>query len=214
MKAFILSISSVVLSLASVASIISLVFIQGLPFLARVVITLIALIALGILLLRDYFQNQSNKRVCHTDQEIKEAMKDIIQSPGTICIMSRDLSWVDNEIKNCLLTKRESVLIFAENPTPITQELQNGGVTIKYYGPLSFRPKTRFTILRYNKLDPQVAIANTENTIRKKHELCHTIYQTLKDNSIHDQWINALAIDMVSLCDLACERISDEKNSI
>lgn len=206
-------ISPVFLAVASAASILSLAFIEAIPFPAKVVCAVVALFCFIVCLLREYLQSQSNSIVCHTDQEIKSAMKDIIKMQGKICIMSRDLSWVDDDMEECILSKKDSMLIFAENENGIAQKLQNSGVTVHYYGKLDFQPKTRFTIVRYNRNNPQVAIANTENRIRRKQKLHHIIYQTSDKGSLEDQWITALALDMVNLCTAACKRVKNEKDS-
>ena len=127
--------------------------------------------------------------------------------------MSRDLSWVTPEITACLETKKGSTLIFAQSENEITQLLTNRGIKVKYYGALNFEPKTRFTIIRYNKNDPQVAIANIQNSIRKKNKFKHIIYQTSAGGSPHDEWINSLAVDMVHLCNAVCkENDNAQKN--
>lgn len=179
-------------------------------FFASIFIFVITLLADIILIIYYVSQKESdNKLVCESDDEIKEAMKKIIKMQGKICVMSRDLSWVDCEVEACILSKAPSVLIFAEKETSLTQKLQEKGVDIRYYGDLNFEPKTRFTVIRYNTNSPQVAIANTQNSIRKKGKIRHTIYQTQKNNGT-DEWINSLAIDMIQLCKSVCKGKTDE----
>lgn len=130
---------------------------------------------------------------------------------GKICIMSRDLSWVDCEVRACIVSKAPNVLIFLEKETNLTNELRDNGVEIMCYGMWNFEPKTRFTIIRYNTNNPQVAIANTQNSIRKKGKIRHTIYQTQRNNGT-DEWINSLAIDMIQLCKSVCNgEINEQK---
>lgn len=149
-------------------------------------------------------EEQINELICESDEEIKSAMKKIIKMQGKVCIMSRDLSWVDAEVEACISFKSASMLIFAEKETELTERLKKCGVDLRYYGALGFEPKTRFTIIRYNANNPQVAIANTRNLIRKKGKFKHTIYQTTNESRI-DEWINSLAVDMVTLCKLVCD---------
>lgn len=132
-------------------------------------------------------------------------MKELIKSQGKVCIMSRDLSWVDRDIEKCILEKKNSIKFFVENEIALTKRLQANGVQVKYYGHLGFEPKTRFTVIRYNRANPQVAIANTQNSIRKKHKYKHVIYETSDSACKQDKWINSLAVDMVTLCDIVFE---------
>ncbi|MEG1567869.1 MAG: hypothetical protein RR347_09315 [Anaerovoracaceae bacterium] len=212
MRKIIFSIAPLIWALASVASISSLAFIESFSLITKIFFVALAFFALFILFMQAHIQNQVNCRECHCDAEIKAAMKDIIKSQGKVCIMSRDLSWIDENIEKCILSKKNSILIFAEKATGNAKNLEEKGVDVKYYGKLGFEPKTRFTVIRYNKLNPQVAIANTQDTIRKKNKFTHIIYQTVKDGPEQDQWINSMAIDMISLCTLACERIKNGEN--
>lgn len=179
------------------------------------VIMMILFIVIDISLVIYYVHKEDNinQLICQSDDEIKEAMKKIIKMQGKICVMSRDLSWVDCEVKSCILAKANSVLIFAEKESELTKELQNGGVEMKYYGNWNFEPKTRFTAIRYNKNNPQVAIANTQNSIRKKGKVHHTIYQT-QNNGGTDEWINSLALDMIDLCKSVCDGGSYEQKHL
>ena len=103
--------------------------------------------------------------------------------------------------------KKDNVLIFAQSQNAITSSLVSRGIKVKYYADLGFEPKTRFTIIRYNKNNPQVAIANMENNIRKKNKFKHIIYQTSPNGTRQDEWINSLAIDMVQLCNIVCKEL-------
>ena len=193
-----------VTAIASAASIIGLAFIQGIPNWGRIIICIFGIVCLATLVYCEIKADFANQRVCTSEAEIQTAMMQIIKSPGKICIMSRDLSWVTDEIKDCIKRKHD-VLIFAEKETDLTKELSTVGVQIKYYGKYGFEPKTRFTIIGYNKNNPQVAIANTQRTIRKKGKMKHIIYETSSGNYTQDEWINSLAIDMMNLCNVVSE---------
>ena len=161
------------------------------------------------LFFKDKKENEVNERVCQSDEEVKKAMIELIRTQGKVCIVSRDLSWVDEEVAAYISAKANSILIFVEKETVLTQKLKVAGANIKFYGHLGYEPKTRFTIVRYNSVNPQVAIADTQNSIRKKGKFKHTIYQTVSNGSKQDKWINSLALDMMDLYNLVCE---DEKN--
>lgn len=198
--------------IASFASIISLAFIACMPRWVSYLIGIVGCTCL-ILLVYDYFKsNQSNEVTCNSDDDIKSQMKKIIKMQGKICIMSRDLSWVDSEVEACIYAKSNSILIFAEKRTELTKRLESNSVEILYYGDLGFEPKTRFTMIRYNTSNPQVAIANTENSIRKKGNVKHVIYQTVRGKR-EDEWINSLASDMIFLCKASCREERYEQKS-
>ena len=142
-----------------------------------------------------------------SEDEIRSAMIKIIKSQGKVCIMSRDLSWVNPEVSDCLKKKKDNLLIFAQKETELTKKLKEAGIQIRYYGDTHFEPQTRFTIIGYNKPTPQVAISRTQYTIRKRGKLNHKIYQTSMSGDERDMWINSLALDMIDLCEL----VSKEK---
>ena len=54
------------------------------------------------------------------------------------------------------------------------------------------------------KTNISIAIANTQNQVkgRRKRTFKHVIYQTMPNGSQQDIWINSLAKDMISLCEL------------
>ena len=117
--------------------------------------------------------------------------------------MSRDLSWVDAEMEACIAEKKDNILIFAQKESDLTKRLISKGATVQYYGHLNFEPKTRFTIIRYNSANPQVAIANIQNSVRRKNGFKHVIYETVDCGCQQDKWINSLALDMMELCRVA-----------
>lgn len=199
------NIKHIITSACTAFSIISLAFSEQMEDWLRYLIFIVGLVCFTLLLIDEIKSNTRNERICKSDEAIEDAMKEIINSHGQICIMSRDLSWVTPEISACLEAKKDSVLIFAQSENKKTKTLASRGVKVKYYGKLGFEPKTRFTIIRYNKNDPQVAIANMQNSIRKKKQFKHVIYQTSASGNTQDEWINSLAIDMVKLCDAACK---------
>lgn len=195
----------VITAIGTFASIVSLGFIKELPLFGRIGIVIIGCICFGYLIYDAISSSKTNEIVCHSDEEIASTMKELIKTHGKICIMSRDLSWVDAEMEACISVRKDNVLIFAQKESDLTRRLIENGATVKYYGHLHFEPKTRFTIIRYNSNNPQVAIANTQNSVRKKNKFKHVIYETVNNGSQQDQWINSLALDMMSLCIAASE---------
>lgn len=198
-------IKQIIIALCSAASIVGLAFVNNMPFLLRLLIVVVGIICLVILIYDGYKQNLKNETVCKSDEEIKAVMNRLISTRGKICVVSRDLTWVDDEIKKVIKSKRDSMLIFAQNASQLTEELKKAGVIVKYYGKLHFEPKTRFTVVRYNRQNPQVAISNTQDSVHGKVAFRHTIYETSDSGSYQDAWINSLALDMINLFDKVSE---------
>ncbi len=196
-----------ILSISSAASILGLALGPGLPTWGRVIITLFGIACLVFLIISEIKADSINEITCQSEEEIRNAMMKIIKSQGKVCIMSRDLSWVNPEVSDCLKRKKENLLIFAQKETELTRKLKEVGIQIRYYGDTRFEPKTRFTVIGYNKSTPQVAIARTQYNIRKRGKLNHKIYQTSMSGDERDMWINSLALDMIELCEL----VSKEK---
>lgn len=205
-------ICSAICSFGTISSIISLAFASQLYVGIRILIGIGGVICLCILLYYDYKCAQINERICHTPEEIAEAMKELVKTQGKVCVVSRDLSWVTPEISACILQKKRDVLIFVQKANDTTSSLVKNGVKIKCYGN-NFEPKTRFTVVRYNRPNLQVAIANTLNTVRKKKNFTHTIYQTGGNNCYQDEWINSLAFDMITLLDSVSEELEYEEGN-
>jgi len=207
-------IKRIIISIANAASIASLAFTSTIPIPFRIIIGFIGIACLAYLLYIEFKENTLNERICTSEEEIKTAMKEIIKTQGKICVVSRDLTWVDNEVAACISAKKSSIIIFAEKENPTTQKLKAEGIKIKFYGHLGFEPKTRFTIIRYNSINPQVAIADTQHSIRKKKKFKHTIYETVSNGSKQDKWINSLALDMMNLFNVVCEDDYNAKENI
>lgn len=205
------TIVNIISAIGTVASILSLAFIPELLLLPwiKYFLIIVGMLCLAVLLFGIYKEKknmQINEIICTNDDQIKEEMQNLIKMQGKICIMSRDLTWVDEKITKCIINKKNSILIFAEHETDLTKKLEKAGVDIRYYGKTGFIPITRFTVVRYNKSDRQVAIANTKNILRKKNKMEHTIYMTNENtNDKRDSWLSSLAYDMISLCEKVSE---------
>ena len=185
------------------ASILGLVFLKNVSLTWRIAILVVGCACIGYLIYDAIKSSQKNELVCRNNDEIANAMKKLIKTRGKICIMSRDLSWVDAEMEACIAEKKDSILIFAQKESELTKRLISNGATVAYYGHLNYEPKTRFTIIRYNNTNPQVAIANIQNSVRRKNSFKHVIYQTVDSGCQQDKWINSLALDMMELCKAA-----------
>ena len=189
---------------ASGASIISLAFVNNLPEMLKYTLLFVGIASVGFLIYSEAKEDQINEKVCHSEAEIKTVMRELVREKGRVAIMSRDLSWVDREMEHYISMKKDDALICVQKETELTKRLLEQGVNVKYYGHVGFEPVSRFTIIRYNKKDHQVAIANTQNQVngRRKRTFKHVIYQTMPNGIQQDIWINSLAKDMISLCEL------------
>lgn len=193
----------VIMALGSVASIIGPCFSLNLSVVEKIIVILIGIGCFTYLLIDDILSQRNNEKICKSEKEIKETMQALIKTQGKICIVSRDLSWVDFDIEQAIIKKGENIRIYAEHQIALTKRLESNGVEMRYYGDLGFNPRSRFTIIRYNRETRQVAIANTHNTIQRKHKFKHIIYETGGNNCKQDKWINSLAMDIIDLCEIA-----------
>lgn len=132
-------------------------------------------------------------------------MRELISSEGQICVVSATLRWVDEETERVIISNKESIVIFVEKESTLSKKLTDQGVIIKYYGIYNIKLHSRFTALRYNRENPQIAIASTTNRIWRKSSMQHLIYQTNNKDLYYDQWINALSIDVIDLLHAVCQ---------
>lgn len=154
----------------------------------------------------------TNQIICKSETDVNSKMRQLIKTDGKVCVMSRDLSWVDPNIEKEMIEKKSDLTIFAEKRNELTEKLASFGCNIFYYGNLSFEPKTRFTIVRSNKGSAQVAIANTETSVNTEKNYKHTIYQTTLKGSPQDEWITSLTQDLIKICELACKSKEGDNN--
>ena len=101
-----------ILSISSAASILGLALGPGLPTWVRIIITVFGIVCLVFLIISEIKADRINEITCQSEDEIRSAMIKIIKSQGKVCIMSRDLSWVNPEVSDCLKKKKDNLLIF------------------------------------------------------------------------------------------------------
>lgn len=87
-------------------------------------------------------------------------MKKWLSVESRAVVFSRDLSWVDADVKQLLLRKaaRDELTICVPTPNALALELQGAGATIVAYTKLKYVPKSRFTIVNDGRSDARVAI--------------------------------------------------------
>lgn len=93
-------------ALGTTLSIISLAFSSFMQTWLTIVIVIFGLSCFFFLIYENITSNAYNERVCRNSKAIEEAMNEIINSHGNICIMSRDLSWITPQISATLESKK------------------------------------------------------------------------------------------------------------
>lgn len=191
-------VKSIILAVGTATSIISLSFNMQ-PW-GKIIAIVAGILCLAYLVYIDVIKSQENTIICHNEGEIRVQMQRLIKMQGKICIMSRDLSWITPEIEASIIHKGDSMLIFAQRSTELTKRMADQGVSIYLYGDSGFEPKTRFTIIRFNQIQPQVAIAKPLNKLKGKYTYDHKIYEAESENGDTDAWLVSLALDLMELC--------------
>lgn len=162
--------------IGSIASVIGLFFID-----AEWTITKILLLVLLVILvfISGYILFVKKRtKICKTEDEINAFMKDWIKTKGVVKILSRDLSWVDDNIIDSLTKKKSDLYLYVEKENDITEKIKSlsPDCNIIFYGDIGFVPNSRYTIIHANKPQKQLAIAIKEK--RDENKIEHEIYIT------------------------------------
>jgi hypothetical protein len=125
------------------------------------VISGISIFVLGLYIweVRDYWLALPHRYT--RQKKIDAYMCRWLSSGGRAVVFSRDMSWAKNEpIKSMLVTKAEldELTICLEKDLPITDHLKKAGAKIITYGGYNFVPRSRFTIMDYDKEGARVAV--------------------------------------------------------
>ena len=193
----------VIVAIANGCSILSLIAFPDMPLWLRILIAIFATLCVICLVWQAVNTNKRNEITCKSDEEIKSVMRKLISQQGKVCIMRRALSWIDEDTFATILKKKDSITIYAEIENEKTSLLRKNGISVKLYGKYGFTPKTRFSIIRYGRANPQISIADAQSNIRKGKTL-HRIYQTSEGNQ-DDSYIVSLANDMINMMEKVCD---------
>lgn len=137
---------------------------------SSIIVTICIVLAIVLFGLAIYIEIKNYKKpglFCENDQEINSYMIDWIEKGGSVTVFTRDMSWAQDDIsvKRMLLRKAEKseleIVLYEKNE--FISELENKGAKIYTYGELDYIPKSRFTIVRTNRLDSKVAIGSEKN---------------------------------------------------
>ena len=153
---------------------------------------------------------KSDTQTYKTQKEINIFMKQWIKTDGVVKIFSRDLSWVDDEMIGILQSKGSDLYIYVEkkNETVNRIHMINPQMHCFYYEEMGFVPSSRFTVIRANKDDKQIAIAIKEHK-GYKEKFKHEIY--ISRDSLIDKKILGLANDLMNC--IECRNKYDKKDS-
>ena len=186
--------------IGTVVSIISFFFLEVKWSMAKIIL-MIALIVLLVLAVYFLFIKRDTKTY-KSQEEINEFMKNWIKTNGVVKIFSRDLSWLDDEMYGILQAKGEDLYLYVEKKNEKIEKIlqMNPEGKIFFYEDIGFIPSSRFTIIRANKDEKQIAIAIKEQKDYKN--LKHVIYIS-KDSDI-DKKILGLANDLMNC--MECKR--------
>ena len=185
-------ITGLVLQAAAFASIFGLYFTLVPPSEQRsgwhFVILVVAIAAAILLLVREgVIYKRSAPKVYKDSKKINDYMYRWIGSGGRVVIFSRDMSWASgDEIRRLLFEKAENneLTICLEHSIPLTGELQNAGATIVYYEDYNHVPRSRFTIIDFEREGARVAVGVNEDgnhVIQEFRSGTHPIFAVCED---------------------------------
>lgn len=108
------------------------------------------------------------KRYESNDPKIAAFLCEQLKKAGRVAIFSRDISWVisGSEAEKLLLQKAKlkELVLFVQTTTSIAQNLANAGAEVRTYQKFSgYKPKSRFTVLDYEKTGSRVLIGYSSN---------------------------------------------------
>lgn len=135
-------------AIVSDVSLQSTIFAQKLPLGAKILIVLLGITGIAYLSHQTIADNRITETVLSSDEEIQERIKEIAKTQSEICISSKDLSWMNEEIESIIADNAANILLFVRSETAETRKLAGKGVRVKYYGETGFTPTTRFTLVQ------------------------------------------------------------------
>jgi len=106
-------------------------------------------------------------------KKINAYMRKWVSGGGRVVIFSRDLSWVESgETRDLLFSKaqRNELTICLEHPIALADQLRTVGARIVYYGGFGHVPKSRFTIVDFEREGARVAIGIKDGAHHKIQE--------------------------------------------
>jgi hypothetical protein len=159
-------ISVIVLQAASCASILGLYFTLtpatgDRPWWHWSLLTFVVGVSIFLIVQEIIDHQRSAPRVYRSQRRINSFMRRWVSSGGRVVIFSRDMSWAQEQpIRQLLLEKAEcnELTVCVEHSIPLTDELDRRGARIIPYGVLGHVPRSRFTIVGFDREGALVAI--------------------------------------------------------
>jgi hypothetical protein len=92
--------------------------------------------------------------------KIRRYMIRLLKSGGRSVVFTRDMSWVDATVRQILVAKarQRELTICMEHQLPLAEELQREGAEVISYAELGVVPKSRYTIVDFEKHGARVAV--------------------------------------------------------
>lgn len=180
--------------LASIATFIGLyVAVSSLPSLSSMhpaylwVLIVVIIFNAGVAIFEvfDFFKTRPKKY--KSKDKINLYMCKWISSGGRVAIFSRDMSWADGEkVRDILKDKaiKNELTICVEKNIQLTDELRKNGAKIVTYDHLSHIPRSRFTIVDFDREGARVAVGLHEDGKHSIHEFRsghHPIFAVAED---------------------------------
>jgi hypothetical protein len=152
-------ISVIVLQAASCASILGLYFTLtpatgDRPWWHWSLLTFVVGVSIFLIVQEIIDHQRSAPRVYRSQRRINSFMRRWVSSGGRVVIFSRDMSWAQAQpIRQLLLEKaeRNELTVCVEHSIPLTDELDRRGARIIPYGVLGHVPRSRFTIVGFDR---------------------------------------------------------------
>jgi hypothetical protein len=181
-KAKVFRIVSVVGSFASVLGITVpfLIATSGFSWWAIVLLTVGSLLLVGAVVLELQAESNIHLYKIEDQQGIRNYMFTWIRNGGRVAIWTRDMSWVDDQMRQLLNTK-------AENGELIICLPRHRGAEVVAYGRLD-SPSSRFTIIDYNRSGSRVAVGRRRGSLH-----------VIEEFSADDHPAFHMALDLVRL---------------
>jgi hypothetical protein len=94
-------------------------------------------------------------------RRIKRFMRSWLGSGGRAVVFTRDMSWAnEGTVRDILFEKaeRQELIICIEHMIPLVQELRERGAEVILYGELEVVPRSRYTIIDFERDGARVAV--------------------------------------------------------
>ena len=112
---------------------------------------------------------------------ISRHLEDWLRNGGRCFILTRDLSWADDDnVKNCLLEKsaKGEIVIFMQKETTVSAHLHTQGADVRYYENFNYTFKNRFIISHWGTTVSKLTIPAVQGDAHVNHiyDSSHRIY--------------------------------------